>query len=126
MKNKLSNNTILNDSEDDLHSKIQTERSAERIQEDKEFVSVIVKRSDEAVRHPDDILEKAIDEGLEQIRRPFISLVLSSMAAGLILSFTAMAVAVVATFASKFNDPIILRISTAFVYPFGFIICIKT
>ncbi|QTA80810.1 Formate/nitrite transporter [Desulfonema limicola] len=124
MNTELSNNKILNNSEDNLNSEIQTERSAERIQEDKEFVPVIVKRTDEAIRHPDDVLEKAIDEGLEQIRRPFISLILSSMAAGLILSFTAMAVAVIATFASKFNEPVILRISTALVYPFGFIICI--
>ena len=126
MNKKLSNNKLLHDSEDNLNSEIQTERSAERIREDKEFVPVIVKRTDEAVRHPDDILEKAISEGLEQIRRPFISLFLSSIAAGLILGFTAMAVAVIATFASKFNEPIVLRISTALVYPFGFIICIMS
>ena len=110
--------------ESDRKSEFQTERSAKRIQEDKEFVPVIVKRTDEAVRHPDDVLEKAINEGLEQICRPFISLTLSSIAAGLILGFTAMAVGVIATYTSTLNEPIVLRLSMAFVYPLGFIICI--
>ena len=55
-----------------------TERSAIRRQEDQDFVPVIVKRNDEARRHPDDILERAIIEGLEQLERPFLSLGLSS------------------------------------------------
>ena len=123
---KNSNNKFTNDSDGNHDSEIQTERSVKRMQEDREFVPVIVKRTDEAVRHPDDILEKAINEGLEQINRPFISLMLSSIAAGLILSFTAMPVAVIATYASKFDDPFLLRLSTAFVYPLGFIICIMS
>ena len=69
--NNMSDNKLSNKSEDDVETEVQTERSVERNQEDREFVPVIVKRTDEAIRHPDDILEKAISEGLEQIRRPF-------------------------------------------------------
>ena len=69
-----------------LVSSTQTERSAERDQEDNDFVPIIIKRNDEGIRHPDDILEKAIVEGMEQIQRPFLSLALSSVAAALILS----------------------------------------
>lgn len=126
MNKNISDNKLLNKSEDNVETKVQTERSVERIQEDREFVPVIVKRTDEAARHPDDILEQAIRGGLEQIRRPFISLILSSVAAGLILSFTAMAVAVIATYVSEFDEPLVLRLSTAFVYPLGFIICIMS
>lgn len=71
-----------------------TEREVERREEEKEYTPVIVKRVDEALKHPDDILEKAINEGLEQLNRAFFSLLLSAMAAGLILGFTAMSVAI--------------------------------
>lgn len=37
-----------------------------------------------------------------------------------------MAVAVISTYASEFDEPIVLRLSTAFVYPLGFIICIMS
>ncbi len=105
----------------------QTERSVERLREDNDSVSVIIKRNDETVRHPDDILEKAIQEGLEQINRPFISLLLSSVAAGLILSHTVMAVGVIASLVGTISHDIyILRLSTALVYPLGFIICIMS
>ena len=120
-------NIVLPDgSTSNLAADVQTERGRERIQEDEAFVPVIVKRTDEVVRHPDDILEKAIKEGLEQINRPFLSLTLSSMAAGLILGFTAMAVAVAATLSSAFGNPLVLRLSTALVYPLGFVICIMS
>lgn len=102
----------------------ETERGIERQNEDEDYVPVIIKRSDEGKRHPDDVLEKAIDEGLEQLQRPFLSLVLSSTGAGLILGFTAMAVAVMATLTSVLQEPLLLRISMAMVYPLGFIICI--
>jgi formate/nitrite transporter FocA (FNT family) len=102
----------------------QTERSAERDQEDSDFVPVIIKRTDEGIRHPDDILEKAITEGLEQIQRPFLSLALSSVAAALILSFSVMAVAVMSTLMIDLQQPLLLRVAMAFVYPLGFIICI--
>jgi hypothetical protein len=69
------------------------DRPIERLEEDHEFVPVIVKRTDESRRHPDDVLVTAIAEGLEQLSRPALSLGLSSIAAGLILGFTAMAVA---------------------------------
>lgn len=116
----------LGDSEDTNNSDAQTERSAERSEEDREYLPVIIKRIDEAVRHPDDTLEKAIEAGLEQINRPSPSLILSSVAAGLILGFTAMAVAVVATCTSTLNEPFALRLATALVYPLGFIICIMS
>ena len=105
---------------------VQTERAVERNREDSDFLPVIVKRNDEVVRHPDDTIEYAIREGLEQINRPFISLALSSVAAGLILSFTAMAVAVMAVVVSGQGNPMILRLAMAIVYPLGFIICIMS
>jgi formate/nitrite transporter FocA (FNT family) len=103
-----------------------TERSLEREEEDREYVPVIVKRSDEAVRHPDDTLEKAIAEGLEQLRRPILSLALSSIAAGMILGFTAMIVGVVTAGMAHLDQPILERLATALVYPLGFIICIMS
>ncbi len=48
------------------------------------------------------------------------------MAAGLILGFTAMSVAVVSILAAPFQEAIISRLATAFVYPLGFIICIMS
>lgn len=86
-----------------------TERSAERDQEDSEFIPVIIKRTDEGARHPDDILEKAITEGMEQIQRPFLSLALSSVAAALILSFSVMAVAVMSTLMIDLQQPLLVR-----------------
>lgn len=103
-----------------------TERSAERDQEDSEFIPVIIKRTDEGARHPDDILEKAITEGMEQIQRPFLSLALSSVAAALILSFSVMAVAVMSTLMIDLQQPLLVRVAMALVYPLGFIICIMS
>lgn len=103
---------------------IRTHRSKERKHEDDNFVPVIVKRSDEARRHPDDTLERAVEEGLEQLRRPATSLALSSLAAGLILGFTAMSVAVATRFASQFELTLLTRALTAAVYPLGFVICV--
>jgi formate/nitrite transporter FocA (FNT family) len=91
---------------------------------------VIIKRTDETRRHPDDTLRTAIREGTEQLKRPVLSLALSSLAAGLLVSFSGMAVAVVTTLMSG-TDPAggefpvaAVRIATAFVYPLGFIVCI--
>ncbi|RWX51521.1 Formate/nitrite transporter FocA, FNT family [Candidatus Electrothrix marina] len=103
-----------------------TERSAERDQEDSDFIPVIIKRNDEGARHPDDILEKAITEGLEQIQRPFLSLALSSVAAALILSFSVMAAAVMSTLMIDLQQPLLARFAMALVYPLGFIICIMS
>ena len=111
---------------DQLASEVpRTERGVERELEEEDYIPVIIKRSDETVRHPDDVLEKAIEEGLEQLERPFLSLCLSSVGAGLILGFTAMAVAVMTTFTLS-QAPLVTRLATALVYPLGFIICIMS
>jgi formate/nitrite transporter FocA (FNT family) len=105
---------------------LKTEREVERKEEDKDFTPVIVKRTDEALKHPDDILEKAINEGLEQLTRTFLSLFLSAMAAGLILGFTAMSVAVVTSQTTNFLETGAIRLLTALVYPLGFVLCIMS
>ncbi len=114
------------DQENAAEETVHTERGVERQMEDEDFVPVIVKRNDEAVRHPDDVLERAISEGLEQLRRPLLSFLLSSIGAGLILGFTVMAVAVMATFTSSADNPLVPRLAMALVYPLGFIICIMS
>lgn len=105
---------------------ITTERSIERETEDKEYVPVIVKRTDEAVRHPDDTLEKVIEEGLEQLNRQFLSLSLSAIAAGMILGFTAMVVGIITAEMADVNQPLLTRLAVAAGYPLGFIICIMS
>lgn len=103
------------------------ERKAERIEEDRSFVPVIIKRSDQHRRHPDDVLVAAIREGLEQLNRPALSLALSSIAAGLILGFTAMAVGVATVAAEPLHDwPMLSRIMVSLVYPLGFVICLMS
>ena len=103
-----------------------TEREKERSQEDRDFMPVIVKRTDEARRHPDDILQTAIEEGYEQLnRRPF-SLFLSAVGAGLILGFVAMAVAVVSTALAGVESEVVRRVAVALVYPLGFVVCIMS
>ena len=102
----------------------ETRRTRERHREDEEFVPVILKRTDEAVRHPDDILQSAVNEGLQQLSRPWLSLALSSVAAGLIICFTALPVAVLASFIDPQNDPLLARLAPSLVYPIGFILCI--
>lgn len=105
----------------------QTERSLERNEEDRRYVPVIIKRTDQVTRHPDDVLEAAISEGEEQLRRPFVSLLISAIAAGLILGFTVMAVAVASTLLLGFEQsPLVIRLGTALVYPLGFIICLMS
>ena len=102
-----------------------TEREKQRKSEDKEFVPVIIKRTDETRRHPDDALDNAIHEGLEQLNRPAISLTFASIAAGLTVGFSAMAVAVVLAAMAELQPPeLVRRMATAFVYPFGFVVCI--
>jgi len=103
-----------------------TKRTIEREVEDENYIPVIIKRNDEAVRHPDDTLEKAIEEGIEQHKRKFVSLFLSATSAGLILGFAAMSVAL---FSQIFNGPdqvLYDRIAMALVYPLGFVICIMS
>ena len=103
-----------------------TKREKERQEEDNDFVPVIVKRTDEALRHPDDILEKAIEEGIEQQDRGFFSLLLSSLAAGLILGFTAMSVAIAESQMLLLDPVYFARLATALVYPLGFVLCIMS
>jgi formate/nitrite transporter FocA (FNT family) len=107
-------------------SNIRTERGEERSREDDRFTPVIVKRTDEARRHPDDILEAAISEGDEQLKRPFLSLALSSVAAGLILSFTAMSVAVMTVAVADVESAMTRRVLVALVYPLGFVLCLMS
>jgi len=103
------------------------ERKAERIEEDRSFVPVIIKRSDQHKRHPDDVLVSAIKEGLEQLNRPAMSLGLSSIAAGLILGFTAMAVGVATVTVEPFHFwPALSRMLVSLVYPLGFVICLMS
>ena len=109
-----------------LDSETTTEREVERAEEDEDFVPVILKRTDQGLRHPDDILENAINEGLEQLQRPAISLFLSALAAGLILGFTAMLVAVIQTHSLVMDPAYFTRMMTALVYPAGFVLCIMS
>ena len=104
----------------------ETERKRERFSEDEKYVPVIIKRTDEKRRHPDDTLETTIHEGLEQINRSTVSLALSSIAAGLIVGFSPMAVAVVTTALEGETSPLMVRVATALVYPLGFVICIMS
>ena len=92
-------------------------------EEDEKFVPVIVKRSDEMRRHPDDTLEQAVKEGLARCNGAAFPCAVS-MAGGLILGFTAMAVGVLTKLAEPYDSMVITRILTAFVYPLGFVICI--
>jgi formate/nitrite transporter FocA (FNT family) len=108
------------------HMQPSTEREQARSQEDERFVPVIVKRTDEARRHPDDTLRMAIKEGLEQLNRPPVSLFLSAVGAGLILGFTAMSVAVVNTLVAVMDWWDLERLATALVYPLGFVVCLMS
>jgi formate/nitrite transporter FocA (FNT family) len=104
-----------------------TDRTIERFAEDRTWVPVIVKRTDEARRHPDDVLVAVIEEGMEQLSRPTFSLGLSAIAAGLILGFTAMAVAVVSVAAQPLGEwPMLERLAVALVYPLGFVVCLMS
>jgi formate/nitrite transporter FocA (FNT family) len=116
----------MSDAREEEDPKPVTERELERAREDEDFVPVIVKRTDEARRHPDDVLQKAIEAGLEQLNRPPGSLFLSAMGAGLILGFTAMSVAVMSTVAGELGWTALERVATALVYPLGFVVCLMS
>jgi len=111
----------------DEHVANPIERKAQRLEEDKSFTPVIVKRIDQHRRHPDDVLVTAIAEGLEQLNRPPLSLGLSSIAAGLILGFTAMAVGVATVAVEPLHDwPMLSRILVSLFYPLGFVVCLMS
>lgn len=101
-----------------------TERGEERRREDAQAARVIIERSDEARRHPDDVLELAIEGGLDQLGRTSLSLVLSALAAGGIVGFSAMAVGVMGSLGTDL--PIPVRLAQALVYPLGFVVCIMS
>tara|TARA_Y100000296_G_scaffold80979_1_gene107251 strand:+ start:10 stop:912 length:903 start_codon:yes stop_codon:yes gene_type:complete len=103
-----------------------TDRALKREIEDEAYIPVILKRTDESVRHPDDVLEKAIHEGIEQHKRSALSLLLSAVSAGLILGFAAMSVALASQIFPSNANPLYNRLAMAFVYPLGFIICIMS
>ena len=106
-----------------------TARSQEREEETQRYQPVIIKRVDERRRHPDDTIEHAISAGEEQCNRNTGSLLLSSIAAGLILGFTAMAVGIMMTYTGGDGttaDTLLHRIGPALVYPLGFVIVIMS
>lgn len=104
--------------------KIEHASRADQIKhEDQNYVPVIIKRND-VTRHPYDILERAIAEGHEQHKRSKLSLFLSAIAAGLILGFAAMCVAVMTEIFPPHDNPLLSRFMVALVYPLGFIVCI--
>jgi formate/nitrite transporter FocA (FNT family) len=105
--------------------KVITERTIERELEEKSFHSVIIKRNDSTLRHPDDIIDKIIEEGAEQVHRKKTSLFLSSLSAGLIMGFAAMAVSF-AYVVVPVDLPLVKRLAMALVYPLGFIVVVMS
>lgn len=101
-------------------------RAVERDVEDQAYASVIIKRNDQALRHPDDILQVAIEEGKEQHTRTSSSLFLSAVAAGMILGFSAMVVAYSIQIPDASYTGLQRRLFSALFYPLGFIICIMS
>lgn len=102
-----------------------TNRSKEREREDRKSQMVVVKRIDQHRAHPSDTLDFAIEEGLGQIRRSWLSLFVSSVAAGLILGLATMAVAKMNYLAvdNGLSD-FAVKLATALIYPLGFVVCI--
>lgn len=101
-----------------------SERQVERKQEDSEFQPVIIKRIDQARRHPDDILESAVEEGVMQYHRTKYSLLLSAIAGGLVMGITVLSVAFGYALGEELSNPLLQRVLQALFYPIGFIICI--
>jgi len=105
------------------HAKTEIEdRPIERKRESNEYQPVIIKRTDETFRHADDVLEMAIHEGKSQLQRPTLGLFMSSLAAGMIIGSTVLAVGVMATILGNLDG--LNKIFVALVYPLGFILCI--
>ncbi len=104
----------------------ETSRSLERKKEDENYVPVIVKRTDEAIKHPDDTLEKAIEEGMQQHEKPLVSLFLSAMAAGFILALAGLSVSLTTHFLTEDMPKLYHQLLPALVYPLGFILCLMS
>ena len=117
-----SNNAIYEQDKNEAVAVNESERSKDRKMESEQYQEVIVKRNDTTFRHADDILHIAIHEGKSQIERPIMSLFSSSVAAGMIIGFTVLAVAVMASILGSLEG--INRIFVALVYPLGFVLCI--
>ena len=100
----------------------ENDRAKERKIESDQYQQVIVKRIDETFRHADDILQFAIHEGKSQIERPILGLLLSAVAAGMIIGFTVLAVAIMTSILGSLDG--INRVLVALVYPLGFVLCI--
>lgn len=98
------------------------DRAKQRKRESDHYQNVIVKRNDETFRHADDILQLAIHEGKSQIERPAWGLFMSSVAAGMIIGFTVIAVGVMASILGDLSG--MNRVLVALVYPLGFVLCI--
>ncbi|MEZ4819036.1 MAG: formate/nitrite transporter family protein [Bdellovibrionota bacterium] len=105
---------------------ILTSRAKERRKEEDRFVPVIVKRNDEIVKHPDDTLEQAIREGENQLERHGLSLFLSAISAGLIISFCAVSVSFGHALVQGLEQDFLTKFAMALFYPIGFIICIMS
>ena len=103
-----------------------SERSIQRMEEEHEYASVIIKRNDAAFKHPDDVLQRAIEEGYENVNRPTASLVLSAISAGLILGFAAMSVSFAVMLVPHESSQALSRLAAGLVYPLGFIVCIMS
>ncbi|MEC7275704.1 MAG: formate/nitrite transporter family protein [Bdellovibrionota bacterium] len=99
-------------------------RSEERKLEDRHYTPVVIKRNDETLRHPDDILDAAIFEGMEQFERTKFSLFLSAIAAGLILGFVGLSVGFAQGLVPEGSSPYFERLIKALFYPLGFVVCI--
>jgi len=109
---------------EDEREDLPTPRAVRRLGEDERYVPVILKRIDQARRHPDDVLELAIEKGDEQHTRPGVSLLLSAITAGLILGFTPMPVAITHQITQDLQIPFVGRLGAALVYPLSFVFCI--
>lgn len=107
-------------------SGIRTRRALRRAEEEVQWRPVIIKRVDDVGKHPDDVLQQAIDEGHEQVNRTAFSLVLSAVSAGLILGFAAMAVSFAIIVMPEGASGAVKRLAMGVVYPLGFIICVMS
>lgn len=111
---------------EEIQDEVETERTIERKTEDITYAPVIIKRNDQHSRHPDDILAFTIADAVEQHNRPKLSLLISSMAAGLILGFAGMCVALMTLIFPIEEGILVNRLACAFIYPLGFIVCVMS